>query len=66
MTATDDPMPGVLLIPHAAIPVSGSFEVKYPDTRKSEYFYFEENRERRWHLQVMTRAEALKVTQAKA
>ena len=40
---TDDQKPRVLLIPHEAIPESGSFEVRYPDGRQSEYFYFEDN-----------------------
>ena len=44
----------VLLIPHDESPQSGSFEVRYPDGRASEYFYFEENQDRRTYLQVMT------------
>ena len=38
-----DQKPRVLLIPQEAIPESGSFEVRYPDGRQSEYFYFEDN-----------------------
>ncbi len=63
---TDDQKPRVLLIPHEAIPESGSFEVRYPDGRQLDYFYFEDNPARRLRHEVMTRAEALKAAQAKA
>jgi hypothetical protein len=63
---TDDPRLRVLLLPHEESLDTGSFEVRYPDGGASEYFYFENSPDRRTRFQVMTRAEALKVAQAKA
>jgi hypothetical protein len=48
------------------IPESGSFEVRYPDGRPSDYFYFEDDPSRRVRFKVMTRVEAMKAAQGKA
>jgi hypothetical protein len=32
----------VRIIPHEAVPVCGSFEVRFPDGRPSRYFYWDD------------------------
>jgi hypothetical protein len=32
----------VRIIPHEAVPICGSFEVRFPDGRRSRYFYWDD------------------------
>ena len=49
----------IRLIKHEAVPGCGSFEVRLPDGRASQYFYFDEVRGRRLRPEQLTCAEAL-------
>ena len=54
----------IRLIKHEAVAGCGSFEVRFPDGRASQYFYFDDLPGRRLRPEQLTRAEALE--QAKA
>lgn len=58
--------PTIRLILHEAVLETGSYEVRYPDGRPSDFFYFEDNPGRRLRSEQMTRAEALEAAQTKA
>jgi hypothetical protein len=34
----------IRIIPHEAVPLCGSYEVRFPDGRPSRYFYWDDNR----------------------
>ena len=54
----------IRLIKHEAVPNCGSFEVRFPDGKPSQYFYFEDVPSRRLRPEILTSDEALE--QAKA
>jgi hypothetical protein len=49
----------IRLIKHEAVTGSGSFEVRFPDGRASQYFYFDDQPSRRLRPEQLTRAEGL-------
>ena len=49
----------IRMIKHEAVPDCGSFEVRFPDGRASQYFYFDDIPGRRLRPEQLTRAEAL-------
>src|SRR6266480_1774356 len=49
----------IRIIPHEAVPKCGSFEVRFPDGRKSEYFYWDDIPGRRLRPDLLTSAQAL-------
>ena len=53
-------------IPHEAVPLCGSFEVRFPDGRPSQYFYWDDIPGRRLHPDRTDKATALKAAQALA
>lgn len=57
-------MTTVRLIKHEAVPKCGSFEVRFPDGRPSQYFYWEDIPGRRLRPELVTSEVALE--QAKA
>jgi hypothetical protein len=57
-------MANVRLIKHEAVPKCGSFEVRFPDRRPSQYFYWEDLPGRRLRQDMLTSDVALE--QAKA
>jgi hypothetical protein len=56
----------IQLIKHEAVPQSGSYEVRFPDGRPSQYFYFEDLPGRRLRPDLVDRETALKAAQAYA
>ena len=54
----------IRLIKHEAIPGCGSYEVRFPDGKPSQYFYFEDVPSRRLRAEILTSDETLE--QAKA
>lgn len=54
----------VRVIKHEAVPGCGSFEVRYPDDRPSQYFYWDDLPSRRLNPNTLDRETALE--QAKA
>jgi hypothetical protein len=57
-------MANVRLIKHEVVPKCGSFEVRFPDGRPSQYFYWEDLPGRRLRQDMLTSDVALE--QAKA
>lgn len=49
----------VRIIKHEAVPQCGSFEVRFPDGRPSQYFYWDELPSRRLNPNTLDRATAL-------
>ena len=49
----------IRIIPHEAVPKCGSFEVRFPDGRKSEYFYWDDIPGRRLRPDLLTSEQAL-------
>lgn len=56
----------VRIIKHEAIPDTGSFEVRFADGRKSEYFYWDDNPGRRAVTGKPNQASALQAARAMA
>lgn len=54
----------IRIIKHEAVPLCGSFEVRYPDGRPSQYFYWDDIPARRLRPETLDRETALE--QAKA
>jgi hypothetical protein len=59
-------MPPVCIRKHEAVPDTGSYEVRFADSRLSVYFYFDDIASRRLRPEQMTRAEALAAAQGLA
>jgi hypothetical protein len=38
----DQPFTGIRIIPHEAVPLCGSFEVRFPDGRPPRFFYWDD------------------------
>jgi len=49
----------IRLIKHEAVPDCGSFEVRFPDARKSQYFYWDDIPGRRLRPDLLTGEQAL-------
>jgi len=54
----------IRIIEHEAVPQCGSFEVRFPDDRPSQYFYWDDLPNRRLRPETLDRETALE--QAKA
>jgi hypothetical protein len=54
----------IRILKHQVITGTGSYEVRFPDVRKSKFFYFEDVPSRRLRPDMLTREQALE--QAKA
>ena len=53
-------------IPHEAVPKCGSFEVRFPDGRPSQYFYWDDIPGRRLRPDLVDGANAMREAQAMA
>jgi len=53
----------IRIITHEAVPLSGSFEVRFPDGRPSQFFYFDELPGRRLRPDLADRATAKRAAQ---
>ncbi len=53
-------MTGSHIISHEAVPKCGSFEVRFPDGRKSHYFYWDDIPGRRLRPDLLTSEQALR------
>jgi hypothetical protein len=49
----------IRIIPHEAVPLSGSFEVRFPDGRPSRYFYWDDIAGRRLRPDLVNSATAM-------
>jgi hypothetical protein len=49
----------IRIIPHEIVPKCGSFEVRFPDARKSQYFYWDDIPGRRLRPDQLTSEQAL-------
>jgi hypothetical protein len=56
----------VRIIKHEAVPECGSFEVRYPDDRPSQYFYWDDISARRMRPETLDRETALEKAKAVA
>ena len=56
----------VRIIKHEAVPQCGSFEVRFPDDRPSQYFYFDDLPSRRLRPETLDRETALEKAKAVA
>jgi hypothetical protein len=56
----------IRIIKHEAVPGCGSFEVRFPDDRPSQYFYWDAIPARRFRPETLDRETALKEAQAVA
>jgi hypothetical protein len=56
----------VCIIPHEAVPQTGSFEVAFADGRESKYFYWDDLPSRRMRPDTLTRKQALAAAKALA
>jgi len=56
----------IRIIKHEAVPLCGSFEVRFPDGRPSRFFYWDELPSRRLTLDLVDRETALQAAQAYA
>jgi hypothetical protein len=54
----------IRIIKHEAVPLCGSFEVRFPDGRPSRFFYWDELSGRRLSLDLVDRETALQAAQA--
>ena len=60
-------MPATIrIIKHEAVPLCGSFEVRFPDGRPSRFFYWDELPGRRLTLDLVDRETALQAAQSYA
>jgi hypothetical protein len=50
----------IRIIKHEAVPGCGSFEVRFPDDRPSQYFYWDDLPSRRLRPETLDRETALK------
>jgi hypothetical protein len=50
----------IRIIKHEAVPGCGSFEVRFPDDRPSQYFYWDDIPARRLRPETLDRETALK------
>ena len=58
--------PQIRIIKHEAIPDTGSYEVKFPDGRPSQYFYWDDVPGRRLRPDQVDSAHALEAAKALA
>jgi len=56
----------VRIIKHEAVPLCGSFEVRFPDGRPRRVFYWDDIPDRRLSLDLLARETALQAAQAYA
>jgi hypothetical protein len=56
----------VRIIPHEAVPLCGSFEVRFPDGRPSRYFYWDDIAGRRLRPDLVDSATARRKAQLMA
>ena len=56
----------IRIIPHEAVPLCGSFEVRFPDGRPSQYFYFDDLPGRRLRPDLVDAATAKQAAQSLA
>jgi hypothetical protein len=56
-------MTAVRLIKHEAVPRCGSYEVRYPDGRPSQYFYWDHVPSRRLRPELLWGKDALEAAQ---
>ena len=54
------------IIPHEAVPLCGSFEVRFPDGRQSRYFYWDDIAGRRLRPDMVDSAAARQAAQSLA
>jgi hypothetical protein len=54
----------IRLIKHEAVPKCGSYEVRFPDGRRSKYFYWDDVASRRARPEQMTSEQALEEAKA--
>jgi hypothetical protein len=54
----------IRIIKHEAVPMCGSFEVRFPDGRKSRFFYWDVVPGRRTRRELLTGEEALAFARA--
>ena len=50
----------IRIIPHEAVPLCGSFEVRFPDDRPSRYFYWDDIAGRRLRPDLVDSATAIR------
>jgi hypothetical protein len=53
----------IRIIPHEAVPLCGSFEVRFPDGRPSQFFYWDDMPGRRMRPHLVDRATARRAAQ---
>jgi hypothetical protein len=56
----------IRIIKHEAVPGCGSFEVRFPDDRPSQFFYWDDLPSRRLNPQTLDRETALEQAKAAA
>ena len=56
----------IRILKHEAVPQCGSFEVRYPDGRPSQYFYWDDLPSRRLRPETLDRETALEKAKAVA
>jgi len=56
----------IRLIKHEAVPNCGSYEVQFPDSRPSRFFYWDDGASRRLRPELLTDDEALEQAKATA
>jgi hypothetical protein len=54
----------IRIIPHQAVPLCGSFEVRYPDGRPSRFFYWDDIPGRRLRPELVDGATAKRAAQS--
>jgi hypothetical protein len=54
----------ICIIKHEAVPMCGSFEVRFPDDRESRYFYRDDVPSRRLRPDMLTSEQALEQARA--
>jgi len=59
-------MSRIRIIKHEAVPLCGSFEVRFPDDRPSRFFYWDDIPGRRLSLDMFDRETALQAAQVYA
>jgi hypothetical protein len=57
---------GIRIVKHEAVPGCGSFEVRFPDDRPSQYFYWDDSPARRLRPDLLDRETALEKAKAVA
>ena len=56
-------MADIRIVPHEAVPLCGSFEVRFPDGRPSRYFYWDDIAGRRLRPDLVDGATAIREAQ---